>query len=270
MSGDDTCVVVYTMGKVASTSISSSIQAHGIACGDVHSLDQNRYFSLLQSIATSEDFKQPDAPPATRRFFRKKQPNANGAGKLPRHLIESLHVMKEIKAGRKMKLISLIREPVGRNISAVFQNMPQRLQGDPQAIVDRLRRYPVTVPDNWFRADFTPVTGIDVLAIDHDRGADHFRFEKGNFEVLIMKTQVSDSRKSELVSEFIGHKIEIQRANEAKNKWYNDSYYSFVRNPCAIREEYIKDCFGLRYFQSFFSDEERQATAEKFGYQGPV
>lgn len=255
-------IVVYTMGKVASSSISHSLSAHSLLNFQVHRLEPQQVLELLQLLATHPDFSHLQK--------RNISGTQNKSFKLPTHLTDSLQVMKAIKEQKPIKLISLIREPVARNISALFQNLPKDLMNDPDAIIERLRQYPINIPDNWFAKDFIPVTGLDVLSMELDRSADHFRFRNNQFDVIILKTTVTDERKSELISDFLGQKIVIQRANEAKNKWYREIYQTIARNPSTIRDDYIKDCFGQRYFRAFFSDEERQAVADKFGYRGEV
>lgn len=264
--GDRECeVVVYTMGKVASTSISTSLNAHGIPCYDVHLLEPGRYLAKLQNIVL--DGKEPNSFKGRVETVLRR---LDGAPRIPAHMIDSLAVMRAVKDGKPIKVISLIREPISRNISAVFQTLPLRYRRDPEAVMARLRKYSVKVPDRWFDRDFKPVTGIDVFSEEHDRTADHFRFEKGQFDVVIIKTAASDERKSEIISAFLDTPITLKRANEAKNKWYRQSYERLVAAPDQIRDAYVEECFRLKYFQAFFSDAERGAVAEKFGYKGKV
>ncbi|MFD0987443.1 putative capsular polysaccharide synthesis family protein [Methyloligella solikamskensis] len=261
----DTRVAVYTMGKVASTSVSSSILAHGIPCADVHRLEPTRIVERLTPIVLRKRQPRTLAGHVAALFSK-----LDGSVRLPKHLTEAFEVLQQIRARKRFKIISLIREPVSRNISAVFQNMSPRLAGDEDAILEALRKYHVSTPDRWFTRDFNPVTGIDVFAEEHDRSADHFRFSKGQFDVVIIKTSATDERKSEIISDFLGTPIALHRANEAKNKWYRETYERLVAAPNQIRDAYIEECFQLKYFRAFFSDEERQAVADKFGYKGKV
>lgn len=258
-------VVVYTMGKVASTSVSSSIIAHGIPCPDVHRLNPSRVVDRLTPIVLGED-----RPKSFRGRMAAWIGSLDGSIRLPQHLTESFEVMRAIRNGERIKAISLIREPVSRNISAVFQNMSPRLAGDRAAILKKLRNYRVAVPDLWFDREFKPVTGIDVFAGEYDRSSDHFRLGNDQFDVVIIKTDATDARKSDIISDFLGTPIKLQRANEAKNKWYRDTYKALIAEPTQIRDAYIEECFRLKYFRTFFSDAERQAVADKFNYEGEV
>ncbi len=265
-STTDEVIAVYTMGKVASTSISQSLKRSGISCYDVHSLAPDRYLSILRSIGTNPDLV---AKAVQRRWFFGTHVSERQVV-VPAHLIDSLAVMQAIIDQRPLKIISLIREPIGRNISAVFQNLPKRLLKDPEAVLTRLRNYSINLPDNWFDRDFRAVTGIDALNMEHDRSADQFRLASEGFDVLIMKMDIPDERKSTILSDFIGRSVTVERANEARAKDYYEMYKRLLAEPCSIRSDFVGDCFNLRYFRAFFSDEERQAVARKFGYAGSV
>jgi hypothetical protein len=244
---DAPLIVVYTMGKVASTSVSKSLRARNIPCYDIHNLARDRFLSVLDAHIANKDLVSN-----------------------PKHMIEALHVMQALKSGRRVRLISLIREPAGRNIAAVFQNLPIRLREDEEAILQRLRSYPVSLPDSWFAEDFIPSTGIDVFSIRHDSTADHFRFEHGPFSILLMKMEADDARKAELVSEFLGLPITIERANEAKDKWYRELYLKFASDRRVLSDEFLEKCFSLKYFQAFYSEVERRRVAERYMYGGPI
>jgi len=233
--------VVYTMGKVGSSSVSTSLKAAGLACLDIHFWAKER---LLASLEHSIDDPYVDL--------------------IPKHVIESVLARNALTRQKRIKLISLVRNPIMRNISAVFQNMPLETVGDFDRMMERLREYAVRTPDNWFEKDFTPTTGIDILSMDLDRTADHYRFESDAFDVLFMKLETPDARKSELISDFINAKIKLSRTNEANKKWYYDVYRRIIENPALVRPTFVEECLNLRYYKTFYTDEDALALAEKF------
>ncbi|WP_375202117.1 putative capsular polysaccharide synthesis family protein [Hyphococcus sp.] len=232
-------VIVYTMGKVGSSSVSQSLKAAGVNCYDVHFLETERMGNMLKRYLNNPDLKQ-----------------------TPPHIIESILVRDHIEASNQVRVISLIRNPIMRNISAVFQNTPIRMQKDRDAIFERLRNTNARTPDIWFKKDFIPVTGIDVFKHDIDSSADHFRFNKGKFDILLLKLEAHDERKSKLISDFLGKKIVLSRANEANNKWYRDIYKQVMESPGAVRDGYIDECMNLKTIKKFYSDDERQKFQE--------
>lgn len=237
--------VVYTMGKVGSSTVSTSLKAAGLNCLDIHFLAPDRIVTALEAHMNNDDLRE-----------------------IPRHFVDSIHAYNAVRKQERVKLITLVREPVARNISAVFQNLPKKLEGDEAAILERLANYPTRSPDFWFENDFIPTSGVDVfadeVAADLDREADHFRFERGNLDVLVLKLEADDARKSEILSDFLGARIALERANEAARKWYYNAYKSIVADPGAIRARFVEDCAALKYFKVFYSEREREEARQRY------
>lgn len=235
-------VIIYTMGKVASSSVSDAILNAGVGCYDVHFLAQDRITSLLQSFFANDDF--PIIPP---------------------HMIRSLQAYNSLRMNKDVKIISMLREPVSRNVSSVFQNLPKRLEGNGEAILSRLRQNPPHWPDVWFESDFIPTIGVDVLNADLDRSKDVFRFRHGNIDLLVIKSHAPDRRKEALIGNFLDTKIKIERQNDSSDKWYGETYSEVMGNLGQIGSDYVKKCLNCRYFKAFYSDDEQRQTAERYG-----
>lgn len=240
-------IIVFTMGKVASTAVAQSLRQAEFPVYDIHALAPRRILSQLE-----REFENPERQ------------------SVPNHIINSIKVHNDFARFRKNRVISLIREPVMRNISAVFQNLPQRLAEDFDEILERLQRYEPGVPDFWFEKDFIPATGIDVFDTKVDPTSDHFILSNDRFDVLILKMDSPDARKSEIVSEFVEKEVKVIRQNEAHDKWYSETYAKIGQSLDLMGSDYLEKCFALKYFRTFFSEEERTAVARKFNYQGAI
>lgn len=235
-------VFVYTMGKVASTSLSAALRAADLTCVDIHFLDRKR---ILQQIKRSLDLGNPQ-----------------------RHIYESLvanaAVHRARQQGRVIKVISSLRPPVQRNLSAAFHGLSRTLEGDASGIRDAVNRYRATTPDIWFAEDLLPATGIDAYALDVDTAQDHFRTANENFDVLFLKTSMSDARKSDVISAFVGRPVSVGRENVGERKWYADVYRQFTSEPGYLKPEWVAACLKQRYFKTFYSAEEQRAEASRF------
>lgn len=231
-------VLVYTMGKVASSSISNALLDARIGCYDVHSIAPDRMLRLLKRFIEDSDI-----------------------AKIPPHMIRSLQAYNALRSNDEVKVISLLREPVSRNVSAVFQNLPKRLADDQKAIVERLRKYSPIAPDIWFVRDFIPTIGIDFFDADIDSAEDHFRFQRGNIDLIILKSHMPDARKEALLEDFLGQRIHIVRENAAADKWYSRTYAQVMGDLGVIGTDYVEKCLDCRYFHKFYSPEERRQTA---------
>ena len=231
-------VFVYSMGKVASSSISMALSRGNISCYDIHALHS-------EQLKTSIGWHMDSSDHLT----------------VPLNLLQSIEAFNACQVVEKISIITPIREPVFRNISAVFQNAPRKLSDE--KILKRLRSYRPGVPDYWFKSDFIPATGIDVLNMDHDKSKYSFEFENDKFRVLILKTEASDNQKSEIVSNFLGKKIEIKRTNIGDNKWYSELYGKIKANMDVMGPEFVQKCFDLRYFQAFYSEDQMRDVLKK-------
>ena len=235
-------VVVYTMGKVGSSSVSTSLIAAGFSCLDIHFWEKGRYLEFL-----AHTMSDPEVPV------------------IPKHAIETLMARNALAKQKRLKIISLVRNPIMRNISAVFQNMPKSASGDMEQMIARLRNYSVRMPDHWFEKDFIPTTGLNVLEMDLDRSADHYRFETDLFDILIMKLEIEDERKSALISQFMRKPVELERTNEAKKKWYFEAYSKIVNDPDLVRPGFVQECLRLKSYRAFYAAEDALRLAQKYG-----
>lgn len=234
-------VVVYTMGKVGSSTVSTSLKKAGLTCLDIHFWAQDRILASLKNSVEDPDIEI-----------------------IPEHIIDSILARNALTRQGKLKIVSLIRNPIMRNISAVFQNMPQSAAGDDARMMERLRNYAVRTPDHWFEADFIPTTGIDVFSAAIDRSADHYRFSTAEFDILLMKLESPDARKVELLQEFSGQAVELVRANEAGKKWYYDVYRKIIDNPSLVRPTFVQECLSLNYYKTFYTEDDALRLAEQF------
>ena len=93
----DTIVIIYQMGKVGSSSIYNSV---------------NRYFKTYHIHYLNEKI-------ISQIYQKSKDKNQS----VPLHLETSTEVLNLLKSEKKIKIISLIREPISRNLSAFFENL---------------------------------------------------------------------------------------------------------------------------------------------------
>lgn len=237
--------VVYTMGKVGSTALTSAIQAAGLACFDIHTLDVARIDRLVN-----------------RKITQKKQPE--------RHLIESMSIHKMVKENpQNFCFITAVREPVGQAISAYFQNLDLFLpELDPRDISQLqktidvfLEKYDLSAPLNWFDSEFRDLLSIDVLSERYS--ASDFVIEERGVRLLTLRVDWSNEKKQRLVSEFIGRPVELRRENEAASKKYGELYREFV-NDVRFQPTVLKEIYDTRYCSRFWTPEERSVFCTRW------
>lgn len=216
-----TPILVYQMGKVASASIYTSLRA----C----------YNGLVVHTHT----------------FSKDDENEEAK------LIYDLYVRKKFK----LKIVSLVREPIARNISAFFQVF-ERLVGmeykkskhTPKELQDIfLKKCNHTLPLNWFDDNIKNKFGIDVYKEPFPE-RNYALFQHQNVELLLMKHDLDDAIKVRVIGDFIDLKnFILKNENISASKEYKHSYKKVKNLP--LPEWYIDKMLNTKYFRQFYSKE---------------
>ena len=233
-------VLVYQMGKVASSSICDSLKATpGVNAFHAHRLNPENIERVKQEY-----------------LARGVQPMDESRAL---DLYERL-----IKPGRPAKVISLFREPIGRNISAYFQNLRvfekdgnihKRLDTE-ELINNFMRKYNHDVPLNWFDIEIKSTLGIDVYAQEFPRELGYQTLTSGPYSLLLMRHDLDDLLKADLIRDFLGlDSFFIQRVNEGNTKEYASSYRKFL-DTIRIPHAYAQRMLQTRYARHFFTASE--------------
>jgi hypothetical protein len=177
-----------------------------------------------------------------------------------------------VKAGRRARFISLVREPIDRNISAFFQNL-ERFVGmtheEADFTIDELigtflKRYPHSVPLTWFDLEVKTVLDIDVYDHQFPREKGWLRIENGPFALLVIKLEIDDRRKQSAIAQFLGmDEFELVRANVAEEKEYGQTYRDFLER-ITLPSSYVDIMCSAEYTTQFYSAAEIEAVRRRW------
>lgn len=236
-----TPIIVYQMGKVGSSSITDSLMScQGDRVFQVHIVNPDHLRELRKELLD----KNLRSPP---------------------HLTLGQMVYRRIiRRDKKAKVITLVREVIGANLSGFFQNF-RRFTGveydDANFTVEELvdmffknhdHRYPL----RWFDVEIKGVLGIDVYEYPFPKERGYLSISKGNFDLLILKSEIDDSTKEKAITEFLGiDNFKLTRTNVAQNKNYANTYQDFVQS-IKLPESYIERMCNSKYMRHFYSDAE--------------
>jgi hypothetical protein len=245
------------MGKVASKSIMASLrQQRSVRAFHVHLLspeNMERRRSAFQQVMAERDVSFLFTPGLA----------------MYRNLIQS---------GRKLNIITLIREPISRNISAFFQNLDfwhlrYRYHDSitlPELIQEFLRHFPHEEPLTWFDDEFRAATGINVYDRVFPKEKGYQMFEEGRVRVLVMRHDLDDRVKGVLVGELVGiENFAVTRDNSSENKAYADVYRKFC-STAVLPASYISEMLDSKYVQHFFPASEIEAIKRRWLKDVPV
>lgn len=244
-------VLVYQMGKVASRSIYHSLKATGqVNVYHIHRMNPVNIHNVRQ-----ETIKH---------------------GKRPLNEQKGLYLYRNIVKPRKpAKFITLIREPISRNISAYFQNinlffdinhLPNKFQIE-RYIHSFLAEYNHNVPLVWFDIEMKAATGIDVYQYPFPKKDGYQFIHEAPFELLILRHDLDDREKAKIISGFLDiEPFSITRTNQSADKTYAKQYAAFL-SRIKIPVSFANRMLQSKYAQHFFSSQEIDRLINKWTSQ---
>jgi len=172
----------------------------------------------------------------------------------------------------KAKVINLVREPIGRNVSAYFQVLDALWQVErahENVSLERLlegffEKFTHERALDWFDEEFKPVLGVDVYEHEFPPESRCLRIRRGPYDILLMRVDLDDASKEKHLSEFLGVEgLRLLPANVGSKKPYADTYREFLR-ALRLPEAYVDRMLDSQYARHFFSPEERRALRSKW------
>ena len=170
---------------------------------------------------------------------------------------------------RTLKVISLTREPIGRNISAFFHNFERDTAGpyaDSKFSIEELRslflsNHDHEFPLKWFDKTIPHNFDIDVFS----RPFPPYGFttcSNGNVSLLVVRSEIPDSEKVTAIKEFLGFReFQLVNTNIGSRKNYAETYRAFSENV-RLPSEYVAKMCESRYFTHFY-DQTAISTARQ-------
>lgn len=264
-------ILVYQMGKVGSTSVVASLKEAGIS-NPVYHVHQLRYYKLKSRIKKN----------IKRLNENRKRRDLDGHFRMYRHLylnylirqLES-HILLRKKLDENFneiswKVITLVRDPIMRQISGFFfnfHNRPELLDEKGQflkeksmkalkhQVIKRLIR-PWNWSLRWFDREFKEVLKVDPykFPFNHDKGYS-FIYTK-NLSILIIKLEKLNQCFPEAIYKFINkNDLQLIKRNIAEKKFYYNAY-KYVVNNIAFGYKFCKRVYSSKFIKHFYSKDE--------------
>ena len=260
-------VLVLQMGKVGSKSVQAGLEAQV--------LDRPIYHAhFLSRERTARTEKQ------RRKFFRTDRHSYLMRPWLNQFL---LRTFEEHKDAHKWKLITLTREPVGRNISAFFENLevvPCKADGEFEISSDYYQIKPTIVsvddtdtlaqlfferaqhdsPLRFFDREIRDIFGIDVLGTGFPIEKGYGIYDSERADLLVLKLESLAHCADAALAEFLDvDEFKVINRNIGAKKVYAPLYDAFKRNA-IIDSEYADTLYNSEYMHTFYSDAEIAAA----------
>lgn len=244
-------VMVYQMGKVGSSTIRESLRASDLSMPvySVHTL-------------TPEGIAELEA------FYR-----SAGAPMLPRgrHLLVSrllLYQLQREPVQEKWKIVTLVRDPIARNVSLLFQqgalllpDFEERCRNGSLNLVElsaSLERDHPTQVDclTWFDRELKRVFGVDIYASAFPRSAGYNIYRTDSVDVLLLKLEHLNACAGSAFQEFLHlDRFSLKPANIGRRKDYAEPYERFLKSV-TLPEPFVERFYSSTYMRHLYSDDE--------------
>tara|TARA_Y100000816_G_C26046036_1_gene548156 strand:- start:493 stop:1266 length:774 start_codon:yes stop_codon:yes gene_type:complete len=174
--------------------------------------------------------------------------------------IQLLH-KRAIKKGKPMKIISSIRYPIDRNISAFFHGFQYYC---PEFEIENLEieklislfksRYPHHKHDEWLSNNILAETGINIYDTPLENES-YSLVRHENFELLTLKIDLANELISKILDQFLNLEgIFVKNHNKSSNKKYKQLYYNF-KSKIKFPVSFINTINKSKFCEHFFSKE---------------
>ena len=256
-------ILLYQMGKVASRTVKTSMEKAGYKVWGPHSIMR---------------------PLTTQLFSYKQKYKFIGIKSKIKHLIDILYDFKcyiLAKKRKPLKIVTIVREPISRNMSLFFQTIHIPLMHiTSTSNVTKVENYTIerfqyefftnfnsSHGINWFDNELKRYFGLDVYKYEFNKEKGYEIIKEKNIELLIIKMENLNKIGSESLNQFLGEQsIELLNSNMAEKKWYSCVYKEFM-NSIEFSNEYINNLYNSKFMKHFYTDEEIIGYKKKFSSQ---
>ena len=181
-----------------------------------------------------------------------------------------------LQAKREAKIISFFRDPIALMVSDFFNKLrwisgvQNAWESHSQEELARLFNEKYFAEKRhiehleWWEKEFNAALGLDVYKHASAREKGWVRFREGQFDILILKTELDDEEKSAQVNRFLSQEtIRIKRTNVGDEKIFGDSYKRF-KAELVVDGQHLETVYQSAYARHFFSDDELRKLSEKW------
>lgn len=264
-------VLILQMGKVGSKSVFAGVSAAGLDRPIYHA-----HFLSADRTAKTESQR--------RKFFRTERYSYLKRPWLNQFLLQRYN---SGDSDRVWKIVTLTREPVGRNISAFFENLeftPLSSAGTYEISSDYYQIEPtvVSVDDmttlahlfyararhdsalRFFNREIRDIFGIDVLCAGFPIDNGYKIYKSDRAELLVLRLESLAECAGVAFKEFLGiEDFKIINRNIGAKKVYAPLYDAFKRSGLIV-PDYADRLYNSEYTRTFYSAREIAAVREKW------
>jgi hypothetical protein len=198
-----------------------------------------------------------------------------------KHIWQYQHLYKQIKRGlngRRWKVVTLVRDPVARNVSTFFEHieMVPSTSGRDQTLRSFEYGFELTLnngdigplidlffekcdhdePLIYFDREFKTIFDIDLFASDFPKTKGYRIYEANAADILLIKLEYLDQVTAEAFKAFLNiDHLSVPRHNVSSQKDISELYGLF-KESIQLPESYLDKMYSSRIAQHFYTEAE--------------
>lgn len=233
-------VLVYSMGKVGSSSVYRSLRAR---------LPNTKLFHVH---FLSDHWLNERLPAA--------DPHFHSNIDIGKHIRNVIAKHSECR----LKVITLVREPITRDLSGIFENWDAHFsteEADTGALLEKMQIHTHDYSLNWFDTEFRNFLNFDIYQVPFDKQAGYSIYKHDNADVLCIRLEDLDIVGPKAFREFLGiWNLAILHKNAADQKdraaLYKEIKKAFVPDRAKLStiysSKYVEHFYGPAQIEGFY------------------
>lgn len=239
-------ILIYTMGKVGSSTVQ-------------HNLHRQYPEATSFHVHFLSDYWLREKLPAEDPFFHSNIREAEV-------VLDFLRQHKD----RRLKIITLVREPLVRDISDIFQNWKGRLKD--KTITDlsfeelkngfNSDNHEYTL--SWFDTEFRNYLGFDIYAQPFDKEKGYSIYHTPSADILCLQLEKLNDCLPQATQELLGYAIRPERSANLSEEKEGSELYKEMTGRYAAPEEKLDRVYGSKFMRHFYSEEDIRRFRRKW------
>ncbi len=177
--------------------------------------------------------------------------------------------LQELLQHNAAKIISIVRDPVSRRISEMWQNIPSVNRYSAEVDFKEIERFYFKEgferqEFNWFHYELENVLGINVYVHPFSREEGYCVIRENKIEILLMKVERLNSLEG-VIGDFLGiPDFRLQNRNIAVQKRYRFAYQKYLEEYTLPRERLKQIYYENPYMDFFYTKQEIDGFYQKW------
>lgn len=177
------------------------------------------------------------------------------------------NLLMRSKNKQPIKIISLVRDPVARNISAFFfafsQFVPDWKEKEAQNLLPantlntlfESKRQFIQTAFNWFDEQIKDTIGLDVYAVPFDTAQGWQVYQQGQVKLLLLRMEDLHRTGEDALRKFLHlPNLKMVKVNTGEEKEAYQLYRRFLTHP--ISQEYLEMTYSTKLARHFYTEAE--------------